>query len=136
VRNNVPGGENVGEFLPSGVDRAGEARVEGLIEHLRERIHVLEQVPVSLAFPPAPDAGLPRLACSLLSPAPSVPSPLLGMPANANPSLSKGEGSAPATPAALGGGPFVIAGLGPPPRPPPFQGEGNPVEQAHSHRAA
>ena len=54
MRNNVPGGENVGEFLPSGVERAGGARVEGLIEQLRERIRVLEQVPVSLAFPPAP----------------------------------------------------------------------------------
>jgi protein ImuA len=96
VRNNVPGGENVGEFLPSGVERAGGAGGEGLIEHLRERIRVLEQVPVSLAFPPAPDAGpLPRPACSLLSPTPSVPSPLLGVPANANPSPWKGEGSAP-----------------------------------------
>jgi len=55
VRNNVPGGENVGEFLPSGVERAGGATVEGLIEQLRERIRVLEQVPVSLAFPPAPN---------------------------------------------------------------------------------
>ena len=66
VRNNVPGGENVGEFLPSGVERAGGARVEGLIEQLRERICVLEQVSVSLAFLPAPDAGLPRPACCLL----------------------------------------------------------------------
>lgn len=94
MRNNVPGGENVGEFLPSGVERAGEAGGEGLIEHLRERIRVLEQVPVSLAFPPAPDAGpLPRPACSLLSPIPSVPSLLLGVPAD--PSPWKGEGSEP-----------------------------------------
>jgi hypothetical protein len=42
VRNNVPGGENVGEFLPSGVERAGGAGGEGLIEHLRKRIRVLE----------------------------------------------------------------------------------------------
>jgi protein ImuA len=96
VRNNVPGGENVGEFLPSGVERAGGAGGEGLIEHLRERIRVLEQVPVSLAFPPAPDTGpLPRPACSLLSPVPSFPLPSLGVPANANPSPLPGEGSAP-----------------------------------------
>jgi protein ImuA len=96
VRNNVPGGENVGEFLPSGVERAGGAGGEGLIEHLRERIRVLEQVPVSLAFPPAPDTGpLPRPACSLLSPVPSFPLPPLGVSANANPSPLPGEGSAP-----------------------------------------
>ncbi len=66
MRNDVPGGENVGEFLPSGVEKAGGAGGEGLIEHLRKRIRVLEQVPVSLAFPPAPDTGpLPRPACSL-----------------------------------------------------------------------
>ncbi len=96
VRNDVPGGKNVGEFLPSGVEKAGGAGGEGLIEHLRKRIRVLEQVPVSLAFPPAPDTGpLPRPACSLLSPASSGPSPLLSVPANANPSPFKGEGSAP-----------------------------------------
>ena len=66
MRNDVPGGKNVGEFLPSGVEKAGGAGGEGLIEHLRKRIRVLEQVPVSLAFPPAPDTGpLPRPACSL-----------------------------------------------------------------------
>jgi protein ImuA len=96
VRNNVPDGENVGEFLPSGVERAGGAGGEGLIEQLRERIRVLEQVPVSLAFPPAPDTGpLPRPACSLLAPVPSFPLPSLGVPANANPSPLPGEGSAP-----------------------------------------
>jgi len=119
VRNNVPGGENVGEFLPSGVERAGGAGGEGLIEHLRERIRVLEQVPVSLAFPPAPDAGpLPRPACSLLSRAPIL-SPLLREPANANPSPRKGEGSAPG---ALGRGPGlrpVVFEPDPLPDPPP-----------------
>jgi len=77
VRNDVPGGKNVGEFLPSGVEKAGGAGGEGLIEHLRKRIRVLEQVPVSLAFPPAPDTGpLPRPACSLpFTPRPSSPSP-------------------------------------------------------------
>jgi len=94
VRNDVPGGKNVGEFLPSGVEKAGGAGGEGLIEQLRERIRVLEQVPVSLAFPPAPDTGpLPRPACSLLDPVPSLPS--LATPANANPSPFRGEGSAP-----------------------------------------
>jgi protein ImuA len=96
VRNNVPDGENVGEFLPSGVERAGGAGGEGLIEQLRERIRVLEQVPVSLAFPPAPDTGpLPRPACSLLAPVPSFPLPFLSVPANANPSPLPGEGSTP-----------------------------------------
>ena len=68
VRSSVPDGENVGEFRTSGVEKAGGAGGEGLIEQLRERIRVLEQVPVSLAFPPAPDTGpLPRPACSLLA---------------------------------------------------------------------
>lgn len=67
MRNDVPEGESVGEFPPPGVERAGGARGQGLIEHLRKRIHVLEQVPVSLALPPAPDAGLPRPACSFSS---------------------------------------------------------------------
>ena len=94
MRNDVPDGENVGEFRTSGVERAGGAGGEGLIEQLRERIRVLEQVPVSLAFPPAPDTGLPRSACSLLSPVPALPFPSLGTPANANPSPLPGEGSA------------------------------------------
>jgi hypothetical protein len=67
MSNDVPGGENVSEFPPSGVERAGGARGKGLIERLRRRIRMLEQVPVSLAFPPAPGAGLSRLACSLIS---------------------------------------------------------------------
>ena len=74
MRSNVPGGESVGEFRDPGVEKAGGARVEGLIERLRARIRVLEQVPVSLAFPPAPDAGLPRPACSLLAPKALLPS--------------------------------------------------------------
>ena len=95
MRNDVPDGENVGEFRTSGVERAGGAGGEGLIEQLRERIRVLEQVPVSLAFPHAPDTGpLPRPACSLLAPVPSFSLPSLSVPANANPSPEKGEGSA------------------------------------------
>jgi protein ImuA len=121
VRNNVPGGENVGEFLPSGVERAGGARVEGLIEQLRERICVLEQVPVSLAFPPAPDAGLPRPACSLLSAAPSLPSSFLREPANSNPSPCKGEGGDGQRPA-LGGHAASRIGSDPHSSPPPSRG--------------
>jgi protein ImuA len=73
VRNDVPGGEHVGEFPPPGVERAGGAKGEGLIERLRRTIRGLEQVPVSLAFPPVPGAGLPRPACSFLF---SLPPPL------------------------------------------------------------
>jgi protein ImuA len=52
---------------------------------LRERIRVLERVPVSLAVPPAPDAGpWPRPACSFSShPAPAA---FRHEPANATPS--------------------------------------------------
>jgi protein ImuA len=86
VRNNVPGGESVGEFLPAGVERAGGARGEALIESLRDEIAKLEQVPVSLAFPPAPgQAATLSPACSLLSPGLS---PALSEPANSNPSPS------------------------------------------------
>lgn len=84
MRNNVPGGESVGEFLPAGVERAGGARGEVLIEHLREKIAKLEQAPVSLAFPPAPgQAATLSPACSLLS---SEPSSSPREPANSNPS--------------------------------------------------
>ena len=80
MRNDVPGGKNVGEFLPSGVEKAGGAGGEGLIEHLRKRIRVLEQVPVSLAFPPRAGYGTfapPRLlpSCSSGSP-PKLAPPL------------------------------------------------------------
>jgi hypothetical protein len=63
MRNGVPDGESVVEF-PSGVEEAGGVRRRSLIEHLRARIHVLERVPVSLALPPATDAGAPSPACS------------------------------------------------------------------------
>jgi protein ImuA len=129
VRNNVPDGENVGEFLPSGVERAGGAGGEGLIEHLRERIRVLEQVPVSLAFPPAPDTGpLPRPACSLLSPVPSLSSPFLREPANSNPSPGKGEGGDGHRPSP-GGGHAATIGSDPLPDPPPSRGRETPLHK-------
>ena len=79
MRNGVPDGESVVEF-PSGVEKAGGVERRSLIEHLRARIHVLERVPVSLALPPATDAGALSPACSLSSPALAafLPSPLQG----------------------------------------------------------
>jgi protein ImuA len=79
MRNGVPDGESVVEF-PSGVEEAGGVERRSLIEHLRARIHVLEQVPVSLALPPATDAGALSPACSLPFPALAafLPSPLQG----------------------------------------------------------
>ena len=66
MRNNVPVGDS-GEFVPSaGVEeRAGGPTGKVLIEQLRASIRALEQVPVSLATPPAPGAALSRPACSL-----------------------------------------------------------------------
>ena len=123
MRNDVPGGKNVGEFLPSGVEKAGGAGGEGLIEHLRKRIRVLEQVPVSLAFPPAPDTGpLPRPACSLLASVPSLPLSSLGAPANANPSPGKGEGGDGHRPSPGGGHAASAIRSDPHPGPPPFRG--------------
>jgi protein ImuA len=68
VRNDVPGGDS-GVLVPlAGVAKAGGARARVLIEQLRAEIRALEQVPVSLAIPPAPDAAPPhRPACSLAS---------------------------------------------------------------------
>ncbi len=79
MRNGVPDGESVVEF-PSGVEEAGGVERRSLIEHLRARIHVLERVPVSLALPPATDAGALSPACSLSSPALAafLPSPFQG----------------------------------------------------------
>jgi protein ImuA len=79
MRNGVPDGESVVEF-PSGVEEAGGVERRSLIEHLRARIHVLERVPVSLALPPATDAGALNPACSLSFPALAafLPSPLQG----------------------------------------------------------
>ena len=69
VRNNVPDGDH-GELVPlAGVEkRAGGSTGRVLIEQLRASIRALEQVPVSLATPPAPGAAPSRPACSLLPP--------------------------------------------------------------------
>src|ERR1700746_1677644 len=67
LRNDVPGGAEGFLVPPAGVERAGGARV--LIEQLRASIRALEQVPVSLAIPPAPGTALSHPACSL-SPSP------------------------------------------------------------------
>jgi len=66
VRNNVPGGDLSGLVPPAGVEkRAGGPTGRVLIEQLRASIRALEQVPVSLATPPAPGAAPSRPACSL-----------------------------------------------------------------------
>jgi len=66
VRNNVPGGDHRGLVPPAGVEkRAGGPTGRVLIEQLRASIRALEQVPVSLATPPAPGAAPSRPACSL-----------------------------------------------------------------------
>ena len=67
MRNDVPGGAVSLLVPPAGVAKAGEARGRVLIEHLRTKIRALEQVPVSLAIPPAPGAVPPRPACSFPS---------------------------------------------------------------------
>ncbi len=65
MRNDVPGGAEGLLVPPAGVAKAGGARARVLIEHLRAQIRALEQVPVSLAIPPAPGAAPPHPACSL-----------------------------------------------------------------------
>ena len=65
MRNDVPGGAEGLLVPPAGVAKAGGARARVLIE-LRAQIRAIEQVPVSLANPPAPGTALPRPACSLL----------------------------------------------------------------------
>jgi protein ImuA len=67
VRSDVPGGAEGFLVPPAGVEKAGGARGRVLIEHLRAQIRALEQVPVSLAIPPAPGAAPPppRPACSV-----------------------------------------------------------------------
>jgi protein ImuA len=63
VRSDVPGG--AGSLVqPAGVAKADGARARVLIEHLRAQVRALEQVPVSLANPPAPGAAPPHPACS------------------------------------------------------------------------
>src|SRR5262245_31580804 len=63
VRSDVPGG--AGSLVqPAGIAKADGARARVLIEHLRAQVRALEQVPVSLANPPAPGAAPPHPACS------------------------------------------------------------------------
>ena len=64
MRNDVPGGAEGLLVPPAGVAKAGGARARVLIEHLRAQVRALEQVPVSLANPPAPGAAPPHPACS------------------------------------------------------------------------
>ena len=74
MRNDVLDGAE-GLLVPlSGVERAGGATGRVLIEQLRAKVRALEQVPVSLAFPPVPGAALPPPACSLSLP-PKLSSP-------------------------------------------------------------
>lgn len=75
MRNDVPGGAEGLLVPPAGVEKAGGARARVLIEHLRAQIRALEQVPVSLAIPPAPGTAPRRPACSPLSPGISFLSP-------------------------------------------------------------
>src|SRR5262249_49842647 len=51
-----------------GAAEADGARARILIEHLRAQVRALEQVPVSLAIPPAPGTAPPHPACSFSSP--------------------------------------------------------------------
>ena len=86
MRNDVPGGDSGVLVPPADVAKAGGARARVLIEHLRAQIRALEQVPVSLAIPPAPGAAPPRRpACSLapFNPLQSLP------PARETASLSR-----------------------------------------------
>ncbi len=69
MRNNVPDGDFSALVPPAGVEeRAGGLTGRVLIEQLRASIRMLEQVPVSLAIPPAPGAAPSRPACSLTPP--------------------------------------------------------------------
>jgi len=129
MRNGVPDGESVVEF-PSGAEEAGGVERRSLIEHLRARIHVLERVPVSLALPPATDAGTLSPACSLPShPLSSVETSLSGA-AISSPSPRKGEGGT-ARSAVPGGGHLSEAAIRPDPLPdpPPYRGREFPLSR-------
>jgi protein ImuA len=126
MRNGVPDGESVVEF-PSGAEAGGVER-RSLIEHLRARIHVLERVPVSLALPPATDAGALSPACSLPShPLSDVEISLSGA-AISSPSPRKGEGGT-ARSAVPSGGHFSTTKPDPLPDPPPYWGRELPLSQ-------
>jgi protein ImuA len=67
LRNSAPSGGCVSHPVPPAWEvRAGGAKRRFLIERLRARVEALEQHPVSLAIPPAPDMARPSPACSIL----------------------------------------------------------------------
>ena len=119
MRNNVPVGDS-GDLVPlAGVEqRAGGPTGRVLIEQLRASIRALEQVPVSLATPPAPGAAPSRPACSL----PSTSPPLV------HPSPRKGEGGDGRKPSP-GGDPIGTLPAEPDPLPahPPSKGRESPL---------
>ena len=83
VRNDVPGGDSGGLVPPAGVEeRAGGSTGRVLIEQLRASIRALEQVPVTLATPPAPGAAPPR---SAPAPPEAVPQPAAAEEAQGDP---------------------------------------------------
>ncbi len=122
MRNDVPDSVK-GQCVPSsGVERAAGGAKRSLIEHLRARIHVLEQGPVSLAFTPAPDAARLRPACSLPS--------LFSLPPHPDP-LPEGERESEGTPHIFSsphGGEGFPPRLGLP-KPPGGKGEGENRDQ-------
>lgn len=114
--NDVPGGAEGLLVPPAGVERAGGARGRVLIEQLRASIRALEQVPVSLAIPPAPGTAPPHPACSLSSP---------GRLFHPSPGKGDGDGLWPSP----GGGRIGVLRKGPDPlrNPPPFRGREFPL---------
>ena len=105
MRNNVPGGED-GLLVPlAGVEkRAGGPTGRVLIEQLRASIRALEQVPVSLAFPPHRARPLPVPPALYLPPSNDNEERPLGASSKAGSTSSTERLSD--TPAALG---FALA---------------------------
>jgi len=116
LRNDVPVGAEGLLVPPAGVERAGGARGRVLIEQLRASIRALEQVPVSLAIPPAPGTAPPHPACSLSSPGRLF-----------HPSPGKGEDGDGLRPSPGGGHIVILRGPDPLPNPPPFRGRELPL---------
>ena len=95
--------------------QAGQGR-RVLIEQLRAQIRALEQVPVSLANPPAPGAAPPRPVCLLSSPPEVSPSPGKG---------GSGNEQRPSS----GGGLIAQQRVDPHSGPPPFRGREFPLNK-------